>query len=427
MRVLITYEKRSYMGNKTGRAGNYGGRIRSDCLVQIDITPSGGFDLDLQSKVGALYGKSIKKLAERMMKHFGIPHARIRILDSGALEFVLAARIEAALKQVLDTDREFLLPGILDEIPVSAPDRFRFTRLYLPGNNPAMMLNAGIHKPDGVILDLEDSVAPMLKQEARILVRNALRSVDFYGAERMVRINPLPEGIEDIKAVVPQKPNLILLPKAENPEDIITVDNKIREISGRHRIFLMPILESALGVERAFEIASASENIVAMAIGLEDYTADVGVQRTEQGSESLYARSRMVNACKAAGIQAIDSVYSDVDNEAGLRDTVRRSKNMGFEGMGCIHPRQVPLVMEAFRPAASEIEKAMAVVNAFMEAEKKGLSVVSLGSKMIDPPVVKRAQRTIELARKMNLVQNKPGNGKRTGSGKRKGKGNEKP
>jgi citrate lyase subunit beta/citryl-CoA lyase len=393
------------MAKKTGKAGNHGGRIRSDCLAEVEITSSGGISLDIHSKVEALYGKSIKSLAGKMMAHFGIRDAKIRIRDSGSLEFVLAARIEAALKQVVDTDKEFLLPGIHDELPDPAAERFRFTRLYLPGNNPAMMLNAGIHKPDGVILDLEDSVAPGNKQEARILVRNALRGIDFYGAERMVRINPLPVGLEDIEAVVPQKPDLLLIPKAENPEDIVAMDRKIMEVSDGNRVLMMPILESALGVERAFEIATASDNIVAMAIGLEDYTADMGVQRTEEGPESLYARSRMVNACKAAGIQAIDSVYSDVDNETGLRETVRRSRSMGFEGMGCIHPRQVPIVLEEYMPAVAEIERAKAIVEAFKEAEKKGLSVVSLGTKMIDPPVVKRAQRTLELAVKMNLNQ----------------------
>ena len=141
-----------------------------------------------------------------------------------------------------------------------------------------------------------------------------------------------------------------------------------------------------------------------MAIGLEDYTADLGVQRTPEGSESLYARSRMVNACRAAGIQAIDSVYSDVDNEAGLRKTALKSRSMGFEGMGCIHPRQIPVIREAFKPSAGEIDRAIAIVAAFEEAEKEGLGVVRLGSKMIDAPVVKRAQRTLELAIQMELI-----------------------
>jgi len=392
--------------SKTGSAGNHGNKTRSDCLVQLELTGSGGIQLDIQSKVGALYGTSINNLAINMMEYFEIPNAHVHILDSGALEFVLAARIEAAVKQILTTDKNYLLPGILEEFPKPDRGRFRFTRLYLPGNNPGMMLNAGIHKPDGVILDLEDSVAPAVKEEARVLVRNALSAVNFYGAERMVRINQLPMGLIDIEAIIPQRPDLILVPKVQDPAEIMELDDRITGLLADtgHPVFLMPILESALGIERAFEIASASKNIVAMAIGLEDYTADIGVHRSEEGKESIYARSRMVNACKAAGIQAIDSVYSDVANEKGLLDTVRRSRNMGFEGMGCIHPRQVPVIKEVFRPVRGEIEKAIAIVIAFEDAEKKGLGVVSLGSKMIDAPVVKRAQRTLDLAQQMNLI-----------------------
>ncbi len=389
---------------KTGSAGNHGGRIRSDCFVQIEIKNSGGVVLDLQSRVDALYGKSIRKLVLIMMGNFGIPNAEILIRDSGALEFVLAARIEAAVKKLGKSYIVSDLPGDPAEFPVSDRGRFRFTRLYLPGNSPGMMLNAGVHKPDGIILDLEDSVALAVKDDARILVRNALRIVDFYGAERMVRINQLPGGLADLDVIIPQKPDLILIPKVEDPEEIKAVDEKILEISPDSTVFLMPILESAMGIERAFEIASASPNNVAMAIGLEDYSADMGVQRTEAGAESLYARSRMVNACKASGIQAIDSVYSDVDNETGLRATVKKSKAMGFEGMGCIHPRQIPVIQEEFTPTSDEIERARAIVLAFEEAEQRGQAVVSLGSKMIDPPVVKRAQRTIDLAIQMHVV-----------------------
>jgi citrate lyase subunit beta/citryl-CoA lyase len=166
----------------------------------------------------------------------------------------------------------------------------------------------------------------------------------------------------------------------------------------------MPIIESALGVEQAFEIARSAENIVAMAIGLEDYTADLGVARTASGEESLYARTRLVNACKAAGIQPIDSVYSDVANEEGLRETARISKSLGFEGMGCIHPRQISVIHDVFEPSEQEIARAKGIVRAYEKAETEGKGVVSLGTKMIDPPVVKRALFTIELAQALNLI-----------------------
>ena len=218
------------------------------------------------------------------------------------------------------------------------------------------MLNAGLHKPDGIILDLEDSVAPAKKEEARILVRNALCQVNFYGAERMVRINQIPAGLDDLASVVPYNVHLILVPKCEDAEQISLVDREIKRLSkqcGRKEpVFLMPIIESALGVEHAFSIATASPNMVAMAIGLEDYTADLGTRRSPGGEESLYARTRLVNACKAAGIQAIDSVYSDVGDDEGLRQTIRMSRALGFEGMGCIHPRQIKPVMEGYAPHA---------------------------------------------------------------------------
>ena len=393
---------------KTGIAGNHGERVRSDCRINLKINSTGGINLTINSRVGALYGNSIRELLLQILKHYAIDHADIIVDDSGALDFVIAARLEAAIKQIQDTDVEFLLPSRLDKQTPSDPDRFRMTRLYLPGNTPAMMINAGLHEPDGIILDLEDSVAQDRKGEARILVRNSLRNLDFYSAEKMIRINPFPEGILDLDYIIPQGPDLILIPKVEHPDHIKAVESRINDlISSRgisRKVFLMPILESALGIENAFKIACSSGNIVAMTIGLEDYTADLGVARTEKGTESLYARSRLVNACRAAGIQAIDSVYSDVANEQGLRKTVQRSCAMGFEGMGCIHPRQISVISKTYQPSNDQIVKARQIILAFEQAKKDGLGVVSLGSKMIDPPVVKRAEKTIELALKMGLL-----------------------
>jgi citrate lyase subunit beta/citryl-CoA lyase len=273
------------------------------------------------------------------------------------------------------------------------------------------MLNAGIHKPDGIILDLEDSVALDKKADARLVVRNALRQVDFYGAERMVRINQLPAGLEDLEYIVPHHLNLVLLPKCESAQQVQEVDQKITEILAEHKldytIYIMPIIESALGVVNAFEIASASKRVSSLAIGLEDYTADLGAPRTKEGRETYFARNQLVNAARAAGIQAIDSVFSDVGDMEGLRDVVLESKSLGFDGMGCIHPRQIKVIHEAFAPTETEIDKAKRVVLAFDEATAKGLGVVSLGTKMIDPPVVKRAQKTIDLAISTGLLPEK--------------------
>ena len=383
-------------------AGNQGADVRSDCFVTLELTSSGGVQVDLASKVGILYGETISVLTHDILTRFGIENARLRIEDRGAVDFVLAARIEAAIHQVIESDVEFWPQMLLQNQYATAADRYRRSRLYLPGNTPKLALNAGIHQPDGVILDLEDSVAPDKKEEARYLVRNALRQVDFYGAERMVRINQLPMGLRDLEFVVPHHPNLILLPKCESAEQVKQVDARIQELARQHGveqpIYLMPIIESALGVVKAYEIASASKSVVSLAIGLEDYTADLGTQRTNDGRETFYARSTLVNAARAAGIQPIDSVFSDVSDMEALRSVVLESKSLGFDGMGCIHPRQIKVIHEAFAPTPEEIEKAQRVVLAFDEATRLGLGVVSLGSKMIDPPVVKRAQRTIDLA-----------------------------
>jgi citrate lyase subunit beta / citryl-CoA lyase len=389
------------MGKK-GTAGNHSKGIKSDCMVQFELLTEGGIDIELNSKVQALYGKSIVKLAREILAHFEIDNALLKIDDTGAVDFVIAARIEAAIKKVIKTSKEYLLPINEENKNSTKKDEFRFSRLYLPGNSPKLMLNAGIHKPNGLILDLEDAVAPQKKFEAQFLVRNALRSLNFYGAERMVRINQIPKGLDDLDFLIPHNANLILVPKCESANDLHLVNEKIDELKAKFKInndvWLMPIIESAKGVMNAAEISVAAENVSSMAIGLEDYTADLGTLRTKAGTESFFARNMVVTASKAAGIQPIDSVFSDVSDMDGLAENVKTSKGLGFEGMGCIHPRQIIVIYDNFAPGEIEIEKAKKIVIAFNEAKEKGLGVVSLGSKMIDAPVVKRAQNTITLA-----------------------------
>ena len=382
--------------------------VRSDCSVTLELTDQGGIQLQVTSKVAVMYGDTIRKETLEILNFFGIKNATITLEDSGSLSLVLAARLEAAIKKLIPGERNWL-PAMLEENRyTTAKDRNRFSRLYLPGNSPGLMINAGIHKPDGIILDLEDAVAPDKKDEARFLVRNALCGLDFYGAERMVRINQGERGIEDLEYIIPYNVNLVLLPKCEKPEQLQAVNDRIRKIQQKHNqsnpVWIMPIIESALGVINAYPIASCSGNIVALAIGLEDYTADLGTKRTPEGTESFFARSMIVNAARAAGIQPIDSVFSDVGDMEGLRQNVLRSKALGFDGMGCIHPRQIVVIHETFAPAPDEIEKARKIVFAFYKAQEQGLGVVALGTKMIDPPVVKRALNTINLALKMNKL-----------------------
>jgi len=293
--------------------GNKGKTVRSDCFVTLEVRDKGGIEIQLESKVSALFGNSIKKLAREMLDFFEVQNAYLKIEDSGALQLVLSARIEAAIKNLVKTNKEFLPEFLKENQYTTARERNRFSRLYLPGNTPSLMINAGIHHPDGIILDLEDAVAPDKKDEARFLVRNALRGIDFYGAERMVRINQGERGLEDLAFVIPHNVNLILIPKCEKPKQIRDVNIQIAKLQKKHKltepVWLMPIIETALGVINAWSVASEAENIVALAIGLEDYTADIGTLRTEEGTESFFARSMVVNAARAAGIQPIDSVY----------------------------------------------------------------------------------------------------------------------
>jgi citrate lyase subunit beta/citryl-CoA lyase len=389
-------------------AGRSGEGVRSDLRVVLEPREAGGIEIELKSRVGPYYGDSIRAQAQQVLTELGVQHARIAIEDEGALPFVIAARIEAAVRRAGLGQGRRALP---EAVPLPAPssrDRLRRSRLYLPGDEPKYFINAGLHAPDAIILDLEDAVHAAEKDAARILVRNALRAVDFAAAERMVRINQLPLGYEDLEEVVPEAPDVVLIPKVEHVEQVLAVEERVTEIMARCRIdrpiWLMGILESALGIENAFAIATASERLVALSIGLEDYTADLGVVKTAEGRESIYARARLVNAAHAARIQASDSVYGDVRDMEGLRRWAESARALGFEGMGCVHPLQIPVIHQAFAPAQAEIEKALKIVEAFEEAQRRGLGVVSLGSKMIDAPVVTRAVKLVERARQMGVL-----------------------
>jgi len=392
-----------------GAAGRRGDAVRSDLWVSVEMRAKGGIEIDLTSRVEPYYGEAIRAQVGGILEAAGAEHARVEIEDTGALPFVVAARVETALRRAgVEPGTAGLPERAIDLPPASAKDRVRRSRLYLPGNEPRYFINAGLHEPDGIILDLEDSVHADEKDAARLVVRNALSAVDFRGAERMVRINQLPLGHEDLQAIVPQQPDMILIPKVENAGQVQEIDAGISSILGPQAddrpVWLMPIIESALGIERAFEIAGACERVAALTLGLEDYAADIGVPKSAEGDESFYARTRAVNAARAAGVQAIDSVFGQVDDVEGLRRWCERSRRLGFVGMGCLHPRQIRVIHDAYNPTAAEIDKALRIVEAFEQATAAGLGVVSLGSKMIDPPVIKQAQRLVQQARELGLI-----------------------
>ena len=393
--------------SRAAEAGHWGKEVRSDLHVAIEPRESGGIELGLESRVAPYYGEAILAQARSVLETLGVKNAKVSIHDEGALPYAISARIETAVRRAGLGANQKALPDKIALPEPSPKDRLRRSRLYLPGTEPKYTINAGLHGPDAIILDLEDSVHHAEKDAARLLVRNALRAVNFGSCERMVRINQLPLGLEDLAEIIPEAPDLILIPKVEHPGQVTQVDRMISELKIRHSInrpiWLMPILESGQGIESAGAIAASTENVAALTIGLEDYTADLGVARTPDGRESRYARSRLVNAAKAAGVQAIDSAFSDVADMEGLKRWGEASRALGFEGMGCIHPAQIPVIHAAFAPTAGEIDKAQKIVSAFEEAQQRGVAVVSLGSKMIDPPVVQRALKLVARAKAMGL------------------------
>ena len=217
----------------SSEAGRRGEDVRSDCWVRIAPTDSGGIQLDLKSKVESMYGDSIRALVADELAALGVRNAKVEIEDFGALPFVIMARVECAARRLGVDVGDGYVPGFAAGTEYGTErERFRRSRLYLPGNEPKFMLNAGLHGPDGVILDLEDSVAASEKDAARVVVRNALRSVDFKGAERMVRINQGEMGLEDLGYIVPHNVHVVLIPKVESAEQVEQVDARIQEIQG---------------------------------------------------------------------------------------------------------------------------------------------------------------------------------------------------
>ncbi len=283
-------------------------------------------------------------------------------------------------------------------------ERLRRTMMFVPGNNPGMMADAYIYGPDSIMLDLEDSVTMAEKDTARLLVHNALKTIDYGDTEMVVRINPLntPYGKKDIEAVVKAGVDVIRMPKTETAEEVIEVEREIekveKEIGCLGRTQIMAAIESALGVVNAYAIATASKRMMGIALGAEDYSANLKTQRTPEGSELLLARETIVVAARAAGIDALDTVYSNLNDMETFRNEVEAIKKLGFDGKSIINPRQIEVVNEVFAPKEKDIQKSLTILAAIKEAEKKGSGVIAVNGKMVDRPVVLRAQRTIDLA-----------------------------
>lgn len=282
--------------------------------------------------------------------------------------------------------------------------------LFVPGNNPGMIRDSHIYGSDSIMFDLEDSVSINEKDAARFLVHNALTKLRFGKKEIVVRINSLESelGIMDLEAIVRARPHVIRLPKTETAKDVLDCEREIARIEEASGIpvgstGMMAAIESAEGVLNAYDIARASKRLIGIALGAEDYVTDLKTVRTPEGTELFFARSMIINAARAAGIMAIDTVYSDVNNEDGFRKEAELIKTLGFDGKSVINPRQIAPLHEIFAPSERDIQKALAVMEASREAEAKGSGVISLNGKMIDKPVVERARYMLERAQAMRI------------------------
>jgi len=391
----------------TGSAAAAGTGGKSDCLVRYE-PGSGPLRVGIRSSVRALFGPAIEAAARAAAAERGVRTGELEIEDDGALDYVIASRVEAALRKAglaaAPAPRSVPPPGAA----ASPRRRRRRSRLYLPANQPDLVPNSGLFGADCLILDLEDSVAPDRKVEARILARRSLvEGRGFFGASELaIRINPLsgPFGAADLEELAGAFPQAIILPKAESAADLEALDRELSRLEARSgievgSILVMPLVETALGVARAVEIALASPRNAALCFGAEDFARDLGVRRSATGEESLLARQSVVLAARAAGIQAHDSVFSDAEDLAGLAASCQAARRLGFAGTGLAHPRQIEVAHRAFDPDPEELAEAERIVAALEAAEAAGSGVASLGGKMIDAPVAARARELLREAR----------------------------
>ena len=286
----------------------------------------------------------------------------------------------------------------------------RRSMLFLPGNNPNMLINGNCLGSDAVIFDLEDAVSPAEKDAARILVRNTMRYMDFGGCEIIVRINSIdtPYWKQDVDAILPYKPALILLPKTGTAQDALEADAYITEVEQklgmeRNTVGLMPLIETAMGVENAFAIASSTKRIQALFLGAEDLTADLQCKRTKEGKEIEYARTRLVVAARAAGVDVYDTPFTDVNDDEGIVKDAEYAKALGFTGKSSISPRHVEVINSVFSPTQKDVDYAYEVMEAIALAKEQGKGAIALHGKMIDAPIVTRAQRTIDMAEALGM------------------------
>lgn len=284
--------------------------------------------------------------------------------------------------------------------------KLRRSMLFVPGSNAAMISNSFIYKPDSIMFDLEDAVALKEKDTARLLVAHALQLPLYQEIETVVRVNPLESefGLKDLNAVVRAGVDVVRMPKTETAQDVIDMDQAITDIEkvcGREMgsTKILAAIESPLGITQANQIAFSSKRLIGIALGAEDYVRNLKTERSSDGIELLFARCSILQAARAAGIQAFDTVYSNANNEEGFLIEARLIKQLGFDGKSLINPRQIELIHNLFAPTKKDVDQANKIIEAADTAQKEGLGVVSLNGKMIDAPIIDRARLVLERAK----------------------------
>jgi len=375
-----------------------GSENKGDCRVRL--TPADSLAIEIHTSNPDLFAPGIEAVVTETLAGLGVTQAKVEITEQGSLDYVIAARVEAAARTLFPD-----LPPLRPQVARSPSDRDRLrrTRLYAPGNNPRLLVGIELHGADCVLLDLEDSVPPAEKHAARVLVKHLLATVDF--PEVWVRINPLATyGTDDLGEVMLARPHGICLPKAESAKDVKGLADELSRLETElgfeeGSTMIMPIIETGKGVLHAEEIATADPRVAVIAFGAEDYTRDVGAKRTQESL--LFPRSQIVAAAATAGIQASDTVYANLEDEEGLIAETEHIRNLGYVGKGVINPRQIGPIHSVFSPSPEEIAAAERIVAAAAEAEKQGIGAIAIGGKMIDKPVLERARRTLRLAGKI--------------------------
>lgn len=370
--------------------GEIGPQVRGDCRVTTASCER--LKIEVESTVKAMFGRQISEQVAQIAEGFGNPSLEISVHDTGALPYVIEARVVAALAHATG----HAVPCALASKKAPSKTRLRRTRLYVPGNTPKFFSNCALLRPDCIIFDLEDAVVPQAKYAARVLVGRALAAVNFGDSEVCVRINEGEAGLEDIKHIAPSGVDVFYVPKAESAKTLDEICRVLDEINSA--AMLVPIIESALGVERCFDIVQATHRVIAVSLGYEDYVRDVGAERTVERTETLWAETRIVNAARAAGVTPLASVIGEVDDHERIAAYAKRCFAMGYEGVGCIHPSQIAVVHRAAMPDEDRILACERIVQAFEQALVQGLGAVSVDGKMIDKPVYEQARSTLRKA-----------------------------